>query len=228
MLTHRSLLSGLLSSGITGLVCPEYSYMDKYGDTICKIDALNVKFMNELIEKYGWPDEDLIGISDLNSQPFDMIVIHQGNGAQCRIYDYTEDIRNAYENSQIEVHRAAYLIMRSSLSDDFGLMKSGLVTIVFDSIGNFTKDKIDSFEHKSGFYPISIISKKIIDKNRNEFGLESIDELQRKLLFMQSDKRFNISSFGSNSIFALESRSDYENQINLLLPLNDTDNFKSN
>ena len=25
MLTHRSLLSGLLSSGITGLVCPEYS-----------------------------------------------------------------------------------------------------------------------------------------------------------------------------------------------------------
>ena len=25
MFTHRSLLSGLLSSGITGLVCPEYS-----------------------------------------------------------------------------------------------------------------------------------------------------------------------------------------------------------
>jgi hypothetical protein len=192
--------------------------MKFYGDTVCAIDASNVKYMNKLILKYGWPTEDLIGIMNLDQQPYDLIIIHQGNGAPCRIYDYTEDIRNTYEKGQISVQRAAYLIFRTSTGyDDLGEMSSGIVTVVYDSAGKFSNKNLDSFIYKTGFFHISDKSMKEINDKRFEFGLESITEMQRKLLFNKKDNRFHFSSYGGNSIFTVESKSEYEDRIKNLV-----------
>jgi len=193
-------------------------YMKKYGDTVCKIDASNVLFMNNLIEKYGWPSEKLIGIT-MNSSLYEIIIIHQCDGSPCRVYNYTEEIKNAYNKGQIEAQKAAYLIMRSSGIDDMGEMSIGIITFVFDSIGNFKYDNIDDYPHKSGFIKLNETTRKNIDSKRFDFGLESIEDFQRKVFYNLTDKRFIFSSYSSHSIFPIEDKSSYEIKINKIVSL---------
>jgi hypothetical protein len=188
-------------------------YMKFYGDTVCAIDASNVKYMNKLILTYGWPSEDLIGIMNLNQQPFDIIITHQGYGAPCRIYDYNRDIRNAYENGQVSVQRAAYLILRTCEKDDLGLSACGIVTVVYDSTEKFKGENLDEFLHKTGFYSLSDQNMKKINASRSEFGLEPIADLRRKLLFNLKDMRFHFSSYGGNSMYDVTTKAEYDNQI---------------
>lgn len=188
-------------------------YMKFYGDTVCAINASNVKYMNELILTFGWPSEDLIGIMNLNQQPFDILITHQGYGVPCRVYDYTQDIRNAYANGWISVQSAAYLIMRTSEKDDLGLSACGIVTVVYDSNEKFKGEYLDEFIHKTGFYSLSDQDIKKINANRSEFGLEPIADLRRKLLFNLKDMRFHFTSYGGNSMYDVTTKAEYDNQI---------------
>lgn len=157
------------------------SYMNEFGDTVTKIDKSNVNIMNALIKDYGWPTEDLIGIEDLYTQPYEIIIIHQNTGGPTRCYDYIQDLSKAYWDGNIEPKKAAILIMRSCGQDTLGMSVGGITTYIYDSLGTYNSNsKLDNYIHKRGFYGFSdeIMSK--INKARKSFGIESLDDYRKK------------------------------------------------
>lgn len=184
-------------------------YHDFDHDTITKIDASNVKMMNELIVEYGWPTEDLIGIEDLGFQQYEIIIIHQHN-SRYKIYNYAEDLKKAYENCRIDVSKAAYLIMESMGQDNMRAMDAGLVTYVFDPEGTYKNEDLMLYRHKTGFFRLQDDKKEAINQKRRTFGLEPIDDLRRKVMFSERDKRFCYNFNGGKTGFTTASIEDYE------------------
>jgi hypothetical protein len=185
-----------------------HDYMKHFGDTVNKIDASNVKMMNNLIAEYGWPTEDLIGVNDLGNLKYEFIVIHQSYTFQ--IYNYTEDILKALEKGLIDINNAAYLISRSNNTNDFKCMDAGIITVVYDPEGTYKQEDLMLYRHKTGFEYMSEEYKLKIEQNRKEFGLEPIDEFRRKIIFSENDKRFHFQYHGGRSGFAYPGIEDYE------------------
>ncbi len=179
-------------------------------DTITKIDASNVKMMNELIDEYGWPTEDLIGIDNLfGFQQYEIIIIHQHN-YKYQIYNYAEDVKKAYENCRIDVSKAAYLIVESTGQDKMRAMDAGLVTYVFDPEGTYKTEDLKLYRHKTGFFRMQDDKKEEINQKRRTFGLEPIDDLRRKVMFSERDKRFCFNFKGGKTGFTTANIEDYE------------------
>jgi hypothetical protein len=187
-----------------------------YSDTICKIDSSNVTFMNELINKYGWPTEDLIGIEELNGQQYEIVLIHQRN-SKYQLYDYTEDVKRAYENCFISADKAQYLLARINGSDECKILDSGFVTIVYDSLGTFRVDSLPFFKHEKGFIRFSENKTKDVDMKRKVAGIETLEEFRRKLMYSLKDKRFIFHYYGGKSIWTYPVKADYDFNSNILI-----------
>lgn len=184
------------------------NYHDFYNDTINKIDASNVNLMNQLILKYGWPTIDLIGVSEIYTHQYEIIIVHQSD-RKYQVYNYAEDIMKAYENCQIEPDKAIYLYTWSNNAKEASIMESGLTTIVYDSLGVFTQDSIMSFQHKTGFSYIPEERMTQFNKERQVFGLESIYDMRRKVLYSLKDKRFIFNKKGTIQTFTITNLKDY-------------------
>jgi len=173
--------------------------------------------MNELIKKYGWPTEDLLGIEDIISpQQYEIIIIHQRN-PKYRVYDYTADIKNAYENCLINANKAQYLIAVINGSDECKIMDSGILTIVYDSLGTFQNDNLLYYQHKTGFLKLSENRMKEIDIKRKQTGLESLSEFRRKIIYSMKDKRFIFQYYGGKSLWTYPYKADYKFNDNKLI-----------
>lgn len=186
-----------------------------YKDTILKIDAGNVKLMNELIRKYGWPTEDLIGIESLYIQGYELIIRH--SRGKYKVYDYTEDLKLAYNNCLISAVKAQFLIATINKYDSCKVTDAGMVTIVYDSLSTFQNDKLESFQHKTGFLKLSESKKREVDIKRKESGLESLDEFRSKIIYSLKDKRFLFQCYGGNSTWTYPVKADYDFNDNILM-----------
>lgn len=185
-------------------------YHQYYNDTVSKIDASNVKRMNDLIRAYGWPTENLIGIQDFPGKRYEIIIVHQTN-PKYQSYNYKADIIYAYENCLIEANKAIYLLMRIDQVDPCRIMDAGLVTIIYDSLGIFRNDNLMSFLHKTGYEKMTDEQK--TDQNRSDAGLESVGNYRKKMLFSIHDKRFIFKTFG-NAVFVYSNKADYNYHAN--------------
>ncbi|KAF0201371.1 MAG: hypothetical protein FD170_2688 [Bacteroidetes bacterium] len=184
------------------------SYMDYYGDTINKIDASNVKLMNELIKNYGWPTMDIIGTYDFGHPGFQTIIMHQ-SGSKNQVYNYSEDLYNAYENCLIEPDRVQFLIAHINYTNELNINYSGLTTIAYDTLNICNRDNYRSFPHKTGFVKIPDDKMAEINQERKTFGLESIGDLRRKVLYSQKDNRFHFKFMGGVQFFTISNIEDY-------------------
>jgi hypothetical protein len=196
-----------------------------YMDTIKKIDQSNVETLNKLIREYGFPSEELVGVSDSSFAPitYRTLIIHQQNGSSSRIFDYTGIIRNAIEEEKIEPHLAAELISKSSGTDLYGAYESsGLVKCVFDpinSVAGMSSNPIVNYDSiKWGYLVLSPEREAALNVNRNKIGLESIQDLRTKSIFLLTDKRFDFAFPSSKSIFTFANKLEYEKALkNIIL-----------
>lgn len=186
-----------------------HNYHDYYHDTISKIDASNVKFMNDLIKNYGWPDEDLIGIYFPQTAPYEIIIIHQ-HKSDYQIYNYTEHLMNAFESCHLTADKAAWLIADIGEKDETSIFASGYVMIVYDPEENFQMDSLTNYRHKIGFYDIESEKKLTLDIRRKAFGLSSIDDYRRKVLFGLRDKLFMFIYKGGKTTLTVSDIEQYE------------------
>jgi len=193
-----------------------HNYHDYYHDTITKIDASNVRLMNELIKKYGWPTMDIIGTYGSDTPGYHIIIMHQGN-YKYQIYNYTQDLLDAYENCLIEPDRAQFLIATSNSSNQLNINFSGLTTIVYDSLNISNRENYRSFQHKTGFVYIPDEKMSVYNQERKAFGLESIGDLRQKVLFSQKDKRFYFQFWGGIQFLTISNIKDYNHLSNNLI-----------
>jgi len=181
-------------------------YREFYSDTIDKIDSSNVEFMNDLIRKHGWPTIDNVGIPPSNDPQYQLIIMHQGD-PKYQYYNYAEDVCSAYENCLIEPDRALFLI---SWSNNYHTNPACLITVVYDTLDLFTRDSLSSFSYTTGFLNLNAEEVSKIAKERELLGLESILDLQRKVLYSLRDKRFNLEYIGGIEFWAFTKMKDYQ------------------
>lgn len=182
-----------------------HHYRDFYSDLIDKIDSSNIVCMLDLINKRGWPTIDNIGIPQSIDFKYEAIIIHQGD-PKYQLYNFSKDIMFAYENCCIEGDRAFKLV---TLSNNHKISMANLVTIVYDSLNLFTNKDLNAFSHKTGFFKLDDEEMAIINEERKLFGLESITDFRRKVLYGLKDKRFMLEFTAGKEFYAFNTLSDY-------------------
>ena len=227
---HKKTYNAIYRSAIDSLTIMDQLFRKKegsysvYGDTIRAIDSMNVIAFNKLVEIYGFPSEELIGVdSSLSGHPqYQSIIIHQQYVRVGRFFNYSEMITNALQQGNIDAHAAAELIDKSAGSDQFGIFDAGLVKIVLDSTANASSNssnpKSDYKNVPLGYFKISEEKEKMVNEKRINNGLETISEARQKTIFHLKDPRFLLPS-GTISIFIISEKTDYEKAMDSIILL---------
>ncbi len=198
---------------------------DFFEDTINRIDDLNRDILESIIDTLGFPGEELIGLSDssLTYQPYSIVLIHLQQISTGRrrgeVENISEIVMNAYCSGRLPVHEAAYLLELASA--DFGSFSSSLFKIIYLEPGNNTmqipEDEIRNKEW--GYYELKD-QKKEIDKDRLNFGLETVDDYRKKLIFKLNESTFDFNKIKSGyNIMSTTNKQQYDYSNGNLIPI---------
>lgn len=186
----------------------------KYGDTISKIDQSNIVFLREVIEKYGFPNEHILG-AEYPSIKFQGEIVFHHHCESMSIdksgtkFNFESDFYYAVQNGQLDPHRMAHLI---SLQGKYA-PKIGQSTILQLSLNG---SKSEPFKEK-----VNIDNIASIDKNRALAGLENQAEFFQKALFMLYESRakeYELSRYSQPEIFDVD-EATYKKLLNALEPI---------
>ena len=161
-----------------------------YKDTISSIDQENITKLKEIIKKYNFPGEDLIGVDNpVSAPPFHSILYHhcqsKGSNLSKGLADFQDFLLDAVRLGKLSPHRYA------TYADIQGRPIYG--NTAFYRIG------------KGGELRYLKLAKreiKKINKRRINIGLEPLGDYRKKVLFSLEEKNF-IFDF-NDSIIALE------------------------
>ena len=192
----------------------EGSY-DVYGDTIEKIDKENVDIYIALIKKYGFPNENMLGVSRPASNIPGNIVLHHHCQAmsikrETVKYDFTNDFINAVRKGQLEPHQMAFLI---ALQGKDALQLGGLGLTQLESNGTTSKllrDKLQAGEEEK------------MNVKRFALGLELLDQYYIKSVYKlknEAAKDFIFDKYGHLNIFSGLDESTYKALIQSFEPI---------
>jgi hypothetical protein len=160
-----------------------------YRDTINQIDKRNVQLLANLIEKYGFPNENLIGIEN----PFNIdlvsyiIFFHQcqkmsmGN----HDYDFTDEMMKAVQKGELSPHQMClWLSSQNRPAYQFG--GNGIYQL-------FYKDQVTGYLVPK--YPLE--TKTAINQRRKALGIENLSEFYRKILYKVHHEGFQKFAFSA-------------------------------
>ena len=158
-----------------------------YRDTINKIDKHNVKILNMLIEKYGFPNEHIIGRKNPIEEelPGFNVFLHQSQKMSKNQQDFD------YTNIQIEA------VKKGDLDPHFYAVWASFQGKSEKDLGDATIMQLSFGGKKSpfGIPKYTPEQKKMMNTKRIELGLESIEEYSRKSIFAikNEDKMRNLA-----------------------------------
>lgn len=181
-------------------------------DTLCKTDYLNGIFMSDLIDKYGFPSEELVGVSYnlLAALPWELIIIHNQVKPFCNErVNFSTTILDALELGLIRTSKAAAYLEQSIGDEIFGTGFIGLIKVMYKDIDS------DTCINNVGFLNLSVGIINKIDSRRISVGLETIAEVRRKIIFNISNTDF-IFSERLKVVHSFENLEDYNNFIDNL------------
>jgi hypothetical protein len=196
-----------------------------YGDTIRKIDRSNVAFLNKIIEQYGFPGENIIGVADssLTNPPYGIIIIHQTAGAKNRVFDYSDIVKRAILEGEVDAKSTIYLLSRSMEKDLYGTFDGGVVRFVVDSAASADSQYStkDTEYTNSTWYIVALSESKLakINAARKEVGLENLDEYRRKIIFSMTNKQFVLGLNSGANTYIVSKKEEVENFSKNLIPV---------
>ncbi len=182
------------------------SYQE-YSDTIKKIDKNNVRLLKNLIEKYGFPNENLIGRENPmeDNIPSFIVFFHQCQkmSQNTEDYDFTSIQIEAVKKGELDPHFLAEWLSHQA-KPETDLRGWGIFQITTPS------------GKKSPFAVMktSLQQKEDINKKRVAFGLETIAEFNRKAIFAlkETDKTkiFAFKRYAHLSILQLSNSAEFD------------------
>ena len=186
------------------------SYQE-YTDTIKKIDKNNVRILKQLIEKYGFPNERLIGRENPKEDniPSFIVFFHQCQkmSENREDYDFTSIQIEAVKKGELDPHfLAKWLTLQAKPENNLGGW--GICQI------NSPNGK------KSSFVVVKTTpqQKEDINKKRLVYGLETLEEFNKKAVFAlkesEKTKVFAFEQYSHLSIFNLGDAKDYDKIFN--------------
>ncbi len=173
-----------------------------YRDTINKIDAKNVADLKKVIDKYGFPSEDLIGIYDsAHHQPYWLIIHHD---IQNKGYDFLPILRKATKQGEFSPR---YLTFMEELATNFD-NQQGYGHQAFIRINNKVIEN-------NPCYNESLLN--MVNKNRMSLGLESFSEYRQKILFQLHHPEFIIIDYNPYNAMLGYDEQDEKKQLDIYI-----------
>lgn len=188
-----------------------------YGDTIAKIDQENVARFLQLVEKYGFPSENIIGAFEDAAAPWDILLHHQAQNLSNRNYKYPKSpslapiIQQAARTGQCDPTHAGYLL---SLQNDKNLKYNawGIHQTIVDG-------------KKRDFYLLDKVSDDQIpsvNTLRAGIGMESLDDFRMKCQFRLDNPNtpFKLTSHRGINVWAFDENmaKDFEPYFDKIAP----------
>jgi hypothetical protein len=174
-----------------------------YNDTIQAIDKRNVAQLLALMDKYGFPTEQAIGVNaDALSMPlYEILILHQSNGP-LQQFDFSNILVKAIMAGQLENKAGSFLLNRSSGEGGFEVMKLQLVALIDTTIQWNDGDNTKLIKETDwGYFPLSEKELNKANMRRRQLYLDDWEANIRTVLFGLKQKRFLIfSSGGAQSI----------------------------
>lgn len=189
---------------------------DLYGDTIKKIDSSNAVVLKKLIELYGFPTEEIIGIDSLkfNRPIYELLILHNRPGAKYRSYDFTSIFQQALDSGWIEVHAGADLVEMCKGATIWGNDLLKPVQCIYDSTlldvcYADSTHKTDYSKAPIGFFSMKPENEKKYNDARAEYCLEPIPDVRQKAIYQLKDKRFDFT-YSKLERYITKEKGDYE------------------
>ncbi|MDD5569528.1 MAG: hypothetical protein PHD97_00055 [Bacteroidales bacterium] len=170
-----------------------YDY-ETFGDTIKKIDSMNMKIFLDIIDKYDFPCEEIIGInSSLGkyNESFYIVLHHNcqkfslpGNE---KLFNLKNILIKAIKDGKYDKYTAAYLLI---------LQNDSTIKIGDVGITQIINKAIPDSENK--YYIQKYLSKKQkkeYDVYRAGIGLETLNDFYKKLIFFHINKNHSPFKF---------------------------------
>jgi hypothetical protein len=160
---------------------------ETYADTIAMIDADNAFILDSLMTEFGFPGENEIGIGEggypLIQYPFYEIIKLQVPHVQ--VVNFSNKIITGVRNGRITPHLASILLRHTNDSDDY--FSRFIYMIKMDeSLSNEPIEKVNQWVHAE----LTEEDERRFNELRFNFGLETLEDYQRKILFSLQDHRF--------------------------------------
>lgn len=178
----------------------EGSY-EKYGDTIRKIDSINMKYLLSIISNGSLPGEREIGAEDFwSGQGYDIVFHHymQSRSRNKKLLNITPILVNQVLEGRIEPNKCAIWLEYQNGEFTAGVFDVGRV----------------SFDGKTSKYyapPYSKEKKLLIDEYRKWICLEPIEDYYKKILFVTSSKDNKFKFDIRPGTFEMSSETDFLN-----------------
>ena len=179
----------------------EASY-EVYGDTIAKIDVENVLRFQQLVDKYGFPSEELIGtFQSERDAPFFFVLLHNAQNLSNEKYKYPRApsldkilVQAAIEGKCSAAHAGYLLSVQNDPSLRYGAWGINRIKVNGVIYPNFLLDKIPDNQ---------LIS---INRLRAGIGLESLDQYRMKCQFLldNPDTPFKLNGIQNMNIWELD------------------------
>jgi len=186
-----------------------------YDDTIRKIDKQNVRELQYLIKRFGFPSEYKIGLysDDVTTHPYEIIIIHQSSGPY-QIFNFSSIIRSAILSGEIDNKTGAELIKRNdgvNYFDDFNLvnLKFDTVKVNIDSLTGLKDTVAYTFESGWGFFNIMPEQLEKYNQMRKTVMLESLEDFLQKVQYAEKNPILTFKIKAAKNTFSFSSYNDF-------------------
>lgn len=172
-----------------------------YGDTIRKIDSINMRYLLTLISKKGLPGEKEIGAQDFSGgQGYDIVLRHntQGRSQNKKLINLIPILIDQAIAGRIEPNKCShYLEMQN---EEF---KAGVFDIYRVSLGEkYSKMLVPNYTEEK---------KLLIIENRNLICLEPIEDYYKKVKYVTSHKDNKFKFDVRLNTFQMSNETDFIN-----------------
>jgi hypothetical protein len=191
----------------------------KYRRNIIYTDSLSGRWLFNYFTKYGFPDENELGISEqfFNNEPLVTLIIHQSIGSKGRSVDLKKFVFDAILNGKINNKIGTFLYSKLAGKDQYG---AGInLTKVFyspESENDFSKRNVsESLHNKSqnGNFYVQKTTEEILNEinfSRSEVGLDSIsNHLKKEYYQVNRNDTFAFAPFAAE-VLHFSNKSDFE------------------
>lgn len=163
---------------------------ETFADTIKKIDQQNATELDYLIDRYGFPDENMIGCGEggmpVIQYPF--YTIFKRQTPENQIINFSNQLMEGVRQGKITPHSATHIMATMNANDVF--FARHVYKILTDNPMSMQGKPFANKLNKWIFRKIDKADEQRINELRLQNGMETLADYRRKIIFAIDDNRF--------------------------------------
>ena len=186
----------------------------QYDDTIRKIDEENGKALLSIVQRRGFPSEDMIGNDSMNitAPIYQGLMFHHVKGARFQSVNFSSILSTAIKLGKLDNRTGCDLMDFSDGTDRFGTNAAGVCYIYWQA--NYNADslahEISKSNHPWYIADLEESAVKRYSQERPIYFLDGIFEYRKKILFQMKNPQFDLGLYDYKFVGGFVKKEEYE------------------